>query len=259
VGYWNPSYLTFSFQLIDGAFSATRPDPASSETIGSTGDIAMSAIELSLAALKEASSFAGKIPYISPVAGLLLQALTMRDASGLISFPRDLLSYSYLQQEVKQYEGEWEFVMDKVENAAGLVCNIGASCKKYNLEEKDLPASLRECFQSLTTYVVYHPRIIASSSYFSELDEIRDALEQRKKIGGIRKILLRKDLYGKVKQCNDKLSSVLQSFQVCRRWFSIRCHLTDLSPSLQTALAIDTRFAQLAEGLKVRVYRIQSP
>lgn len=58
---------------------------------------------------------------------------------------------------MKQYEEEWVFVMDKVEKAAGLVCNIGASCKKYNLEEKDLPASLSECFQSLKTYVVYSP------------------------------------------------------------------------------------------------------
>ena len=41
----------------------------------------MSAIETSLAALKEASALAGKIPFIAPVAGLLLQALTMRDAS----------------------------------------------------------------------------------------------------------------------------------------------------------------------------------
>jgi len=86
VGYLNPSYSTFSFQLIDGVFSATRPDPASSETIGGTGDVAMSAIETSLAALKEASAFAGKIPYISPVAGLLLQALTMRDASDSTAF-----------------------------------------------------------------------------------------------------------------------------------------------------------------------------
>jgi len=45
------------------------------------GDTAMSAIETSLAALKEASALAGKIPFIAPVAGLLLQALTMRDAS----------------------------------------------------------------------------------------------------------------------------------------------------------------------------------
>jgi hypothetical protein len=67
-----------------GFFPATRPDHASSETISDTGDVAMSAIETSLAALKEASAFAGKIPYISPVAGLLLQALTMRDASGFL-------------------------------------------------------------------------------------------------------------------------------------------------------------------------------
>ena len=59
----------------------TRNEPASSEPIGGTGDTAMSAIETSLAALKEASALAGKIPFIAPVAGLLLQALTMRDAS----------------------------------------------------------------------------------------------------------------------------------------------------------------------------------
>jgi len=41
----------------------------------------MSAIEASLAALKEASALAHRIPFIAPVAGLLLQALTMRDAS----------------------------------------------------------------------------------------------------------------------------------------------------------------------------------
>jgi hypothetical protein len=63
-------------------FSAIRNDPASSDAIGDAGDMAMSAVETSLAVLKEASAFAGKIPYISPVAGLLLQALKMRDASG---------------------------------------------------------------------------------------------------------------------------------------------------------------------------------
>ena len=41
----------------------------------------MSAIEASLAALKEASALASRIPFIAPVAGLLLQTLTMRDAS----------------------------------------------------------------------------------------------------------------------------------------------------------------------------------
>jgi hypothetical protein len=45
------------------------------------GDTAMSAIETSLAALKEASALAAKIPFIGPVAGLLLQALTIRGVS----------------------------------------------------------------------------------------------------------------------------------------------------------------------------------
>ncbi len=40
----------------------------------------MSAIQTSLAVLKEGSSLATKLPYIAPIAGLLLQALTMRDA-----------------------------------------------------------------------------------------------------------------------------------------------------------------------------------
>jgi hypothetical protein len=40
----------------------------------------MSAIQTSLAVLKEGSSLATKLPYISPIAGLLLQVLAMRDA-----------------------------------------------------------------------------------------------------------------------------------------------------------------------------------
>jgi hypothetical protein len=65
---------------------ATRADPASSEAIRGSGDMAMSAIETSLAVLKEASSLAQHIPYISPVAGLLLQALTMRGESRSTAF-----------------------------------------------------------------------------------------------------------------------------------------------------------------------------
>ena len=45
----------------------------------------MGAIEVSLAALKEATALTAKIPFIAPVAGLLLQALTMRDASILLT------------------------------------------------------------------------------------------------------------------------------------------------------------------------------
>jgi len=40
----------------------------------------MSAIQTSLAALKEGSALAARLPYIALIAGLLLQALTMRDA-----------------------------------------------------------------------------------------------------------------------------------------------------------------------------------
>jgi hypothetical protein len=45
-----------------------------------TDDIAMNAIQISLAVLVAGSSLAYKLPFISPIAGLLLQALTMRDA-----------------------------------------------------------------------------------------------------------------------------------------------------------------------------------
>jgi hypothetical protein len=52
-------------------------DPASH--IDTHDDIAMSAIQTSLAVLVAGSSLASKLPFIAPIAGLLLQALTMRD------------------------------------------------------------------------------------------------------------------------------------------------------------------------------------
>ena len=39
----------------------------------------MSAIQTSLAVLQQGSSLATHLPFIAPIAGLLLQALTMRD------------------------------------------------------------------------------------------------------------------------------------------------------------------------------------
>jgi hypothetical protein len=39
----------------------------------------MSAIQTSLAVLQQGSSLATQLPFIAPIAGLLLQALTMRD------------------------------------------------------------------------------------------------------------------------------------------------------------------------------------
>jgi hypothetical protein len=53
---------------------------ASVSHIGTHDDVAMTAIQTSLAALQVGSAFAAKVPYIAPIAGLLLQVLTMRDA-----------------------------------------------------------------------------------------------------------------------------------------------------------------------------------
>ncbi|KAI0296720.1 hypothetical protein B0F90DRAFT_1918978 [Multifurca ochricompacta] len=154
------------------------PNPTSSEPIGEGGGVAMSAIETSLAALKEASSLAGKIPYISPVAGLLLQVLTMRD-------------------EVKQHKEEWDIVMRKLGRVASLVVNVGESCQKYNLEEKDLPPGLRSILRSIQ----------------SELRGIESALRRNTEVGRVEKVLLRKDLLRKVKQYDGELSNILQTFQ----------------------------------------------
>ena len=52
----------------------------------------MSAIKASLTALQVGSAFATKIPFIAPVAGLLLQALAMRDASRSLFPP--MMTYS---------------------------------------------------------------------------------------------------------------------------------------------------------------------
>ena len=40
----------------------------------------MTTIQIALSVLMKGSSFATKLPFITPIAGLMLQALTMRDA-----------------------------------------------------------------------------------------------------------------------------------------------------------------------------------
>ena len=54
-------------------------------------DVAMSAIQTSLTVLKEGSSLATKLPFIAPIAGLLLQALTMQDARNIHISSDDVL------------------------------------------------------------------------------------------------------------------------------------------------------------------------
>ena len=55
------------------------PDGNSTVPVATHGDLAMGALETSLLALKDGTAFAAKLPYIAPIAALLLQALTMRD------------------------------------------------------------------------------------------------------------------------------------------------------------------------------------
>ncbi|KAH9046407.1 hypothetical protein EDB83DRAFT_1541559 [Lactarius deliciosus] len=138
-------------------------------------DITMNAIQTSLALLKEGSSLATKFPFIAPIASLLLQALTMRD-------------------EVKQYKVECEIVMGKLARIAGIIINV---CEKYNLSEEELPTTLRDILSSL----------------LRELDRIERVLKKCSRRRGIKRIVLRKDLLTKIKQCDVELSNVLQAFQ----------------------------------------------
>ncbi|KAH8986545.1 hypothetical protein EDB86DRAFT_2245213 [Lactarius hatsudake] len=145
--------------------------------IDTHGDIAIGALQTSLALLKEGSSLATNLPLIAPIAGLLLQALTMRD-------------------EVKQYKGECEIVMGKLARIAGILVDV---CEKYNLSEEELPTTLRN--------------ILSSLQRTRELDRIERVLKKCSKRKGIKGIVLRKDLLTNIRQCDVELSNVLQAFQ----------------------------------------------
>ena len=72
---------SYSVDVDVNAVSSGQVDPPN--------EVAISAIKTSLAVLKEGSALGAKIPYIAPVAALLLQALTMRDASSSCISPND--------------------------------------------------------------------------------------------------------------------------------------------------------------------------
>ncbi|KAI9440593.1 hypothetical protein H4582DRAFT_1478176 [Lactarius indigo] len=118
--------LMIGSQLVSDATIIS--DPA--WEIGMHNDITMSAIQTSLAALKEGSTLATKLPFIAPIASLLLQALTMRD-------------------EVKQYKEECEIVMHKLTRIARIIVDVGELCEHHNLTEGDLPTGLRTILDSL--------------------------------------------------------------------------------------------------------------
>jgi hypothetical protein len=81
----SPSVSCSSFEFFlsslansDWSPSADGLDPVPSGSIGGGGDVAMGVIETSLAALQTGSALVSNVPFISPVAGLILQALQMR-------------------------------------------------------------------------------------------------------------------------------------------------------------------------------------
>ncbi|KAI0301733.1 hypothetical protein B0F90DRAFT_1816933 [Multifurca ochricompacta] len=186
----NTSTLKQTFRNIFSLSSSNKkplsPNRDSSELIGAGSDITMNAIQTSLVVLKEASALATKIPYIAPIAGLLLQVLQMRD-------------------EVKQFKGDWDIVMQKVANVASVVVDVGESARMHNLNEEDLPADLRDALRSLQ----------------SDLHGIEGALRECADVRGIKKIILRGDMLRKVKQYDVRLSNVLQVVQT-RLAFRIR-------------------------------------
>ncbi|KAH9036408.1 hypothetical protein EDB84DRAFT_1482835, partial [Lactarius hengduanensis] len=79
------------------------------------------------------SALATNLPFITPIAGLLLQVLTMRD-------------------EVKQYKEECEIVMHKLARIARIIVIVGELCEHHNLNEEDLPAGLRTILDSLQRF-----------------------------------------------------------------------------------------------------------
>ncbi|KAI0291023.1 hypothetical protein B0F90DRAFT_441288 [Multifurca ochricompacta] len=158
--------------------SGTNLNPASSAKIGGRANVGMSAIQTSLAVLKEGSALGAKVPYLAPIAGLLLQALTMRD-------------------EVKQCKQEWEVLMQKLSNVASVIVDVAESCRAHDINEEELPIGLRAILDTLR----------------SDLHEIKIALEECAETGGIRKVLLRTDILRKIKQYDGKLLNVLQTFQ----------------------------------------------
>ncbi|KAH8991394.1 hypothetical protein EDB86DRAFT_1599840 [Lactarius hatsudake] len=135
----------------------------------------MSVIQTSLAVLKDGTTLAANLPYIAPIASLLLQTFTMWD-------------------EVKQYKAECEVVIRKLARVASIIVDL---CGKYNLNEEDLPASLLSILGSLQR----------------ELDGIERMLKDCSKKRGIKGFLLRKDLLTRIRRCDGELSNVLQAFQ----------------------------------------------
>jgi hypothetical protein len=120
---------------------------------------------------------------------------------------------------MNQYQDDQEAVVYQFEKITTMLTSLDKCYALDGLEERDLPPSLRCIFRALETYVIHsyfssQRRLMRSTS---ELDALRRELEQCKKERSIlKKIVFRKDMAQRVKQCDGKLSYLLQRFQVRR-------------------------------------------
>jgi hypothetical protein len=55
---------------------------------------------------------------------------------------------------MRQYEEDWEVIMDKLEKITILLNSLGNWCALHDLEESDLPPSLRGMFPAFRTYAI---------------------------------------------------------------------------------------------------------
>ena len=97
--YLGARIISFAYRFRSGD-STTLSDAASH--IDVHDDIAMDAIQTSLAVLMTGSSLASKLPFIAPIAGLLLQALTMRNARVPYISSDNVLTYTSLGSKAIQ-------------------------------------------------------------------------------------------------------------------------------------------------------------
>ncbi|KAF8258237.1 hypothetical protein EI94DRAFT_1155143 [Lactarius quietus] len=166
----------FVRKILPAPFTINSGD-GDDDRIGGFTDFAMSALEASLTILKDASTLASKVPYIAPIAGIILEALKMRD-------------------EVKQLKGEWGVVMQRLGKVGSILVDVGEWYQANDLREDDLPSDLRNVLKSLQI----------------DLDGIQDVLEQCAKVKGIRRVLSRTDILEKVKQYDARLTNTIQVF-----------------------------------------------
>ncbi|KAF8256338.1 hypothetical protein EI94DRAFT_1824626 [Lactarius quietus] len=93
------------------------------DPIGGSADVEMTAIETSLAVLKDVSALASKFPFIHPIIGIIHKALKMRN--------------------------EWGFVMQKLANVGSILIDVGEWYQTNDMSEGDLPSDLRNVLNDL--------------------------------------------------------------------------------------------------------------